>query len=179
MLRSLILKKLDKVEIQLGGSMDYARHIVRVSLRAFFKFVKIMPIAQYRRSLPHDALYVARIVATRDEDCGGCVQIEVNLARQAGVSVEVLQAVLDGQPVRLSPELALVYEFAEGVVTASGREEELREPVRKRYGEEGLVEFSLAMASSRFFPIVKRTVGYAKSCREVQIEVPGRAGVRV
>ena len=34
MLRFLILRKLAKEEKKLGASMDYVRHIVRVSLRA-------------------------------------------------------------------------------------------------------------------------------------------------
>jgi hypothetical protein len=64
-----------------------------------------------------------------------------------------------------------VYRFAEAVVTASPDADALRPRVAEHFGEEGLVELALAIASSRFFPIVKRTLGYARSCSLVTIEV--------
>lgn len=102
----------------LGESVDYLRHMVRVSLRAFFAFAKILSISKYRRTLPVEAASVARIVATRDEDCGTCVQIEVNLGRKAGVPVDQLRAVIERRPQDLPPSLSAVYGFAESVVTA-------------------------------------------------------------
>jgi len=171
MIRALILKKLDSVEKHIGGSLDYLRHVVRVSLRAFFKFAKIMPLAEYRRQLPAGPYHVARIVATRDEDCGTCVQIEVNAAKRSGVPVEVLAAVLERRPGDLPDELADIYRFAESVVEATGQESEFRERIRHRYGEEALVELALAIAACRVFPITKRALGYATSCSEVEIEV--------
>ncbi len=171
MLRKVILAKLASVERELGESVDYVRHIVGVSLPAFFKFAKVFPLADYRRRMPEAPLHVARIVASRDEDCGTCVQIALNVARKAGVSREVLQAVLDRAPERLPEELALTYRFTEAVVTASGGEAPLREELTRRFGEEGVIELALAMASSRVFPITKRALGYATSCSAMTLEV--------
>ena len=61
MIRRLILLKLAAEEKHLGESLDYARHILRVSLRAFLKFIKVMPLAQYRRVLPPGPYHVARL----------------------------------------------------------------------------------------------------------------------
>ncbi len=44
MLRFLILRKLASVEREIGVSVDYVRHILRVSLGAFFKFAKVFPL---------------------------------------------------------------------------------------------------------------------------------------
>ena len=74
MIRKFIRSRLTKEERRLGVSLDYLRHILRISLSAFFKFAKIMPMATYRKALPADAYYVARLVATKHEDCGSCVQ---------------------------------------------------------------------------------------------------------
>src|SRR5262245_14662635 len=137
MLRWFIRKRLAAAEKRLGASVDYLRHILDVSLRAFLKFVKVMPLAEYRRSLPPGPYHVARIVATRNEDCGPCVQIEVNLARKAGVRPEVVQAVLAFNPAGLPDDLAEAYRFAEAVVTRNGAEDELRERIRRRHGEAG------------------------------------------
>lgn len=171
MIRKLILKRLDKEERSLGESVEYMRHLVRTSLPAFFKFALFTPLAQHRRKLPPAPYRVARIVATRDEDCGTCVQIEVNLARKEGVPADVIRAVLNSRPEDLTPALADVYRFARSVVEASGGEEELRERVRERYGEEGLVELALGIAAARVFPVVKRALGYATSCALVEVKI--------
>lgn len=171
MIRKLILKRLDKEERSLGESLDYVRHLVRTSLPAFFKFALFTPLSQHRRKLPLAPYRVARIVATRDEDCGTCVQIEVNLARKDGVPADVIRAVLNNRPEDLPAELADVYRFAKSVVEASGEEEELRERVRERYGEEALVELALGIAAARVFPVTKRALGYATSCALVKVKI--------
>jgi alkylhydroperoxidase family enzyme len=171
MIRKLILKRLDKEERSLGESLDYVRHLVRTSLPAFFKFALFTPLSQHRRKLPPAPYRVARIVATRDEDCGTCVQIEVNLARKDGVPADVIRAVLNNRPEDLPAELADVYRFAKSVVEASGEEEELRERVRERYGEEALVELALGIAAARVFPVTKRALGYATSCALVKVKI--------
>ena len=171
MLKWMIRKKLDSVERRLGVSVDYLRHLLGVSLSAFFKFTKIMPIAAYRRVLPREAAHVARIVAVRDEDCGTCLQVAVNISVQEGVPRHTLQAVLDSRPEMLPEPLADVYRFTEAVVRSSPEADKLRDRIRRHYGDAGLVELALAIASSRFFPIVKRTLGFATSCAEVQVKI--------
>jgi alkylhydroperoxidase family enzyme len=171
MIRKLILKRLDQEERALGESIDYVRHLVSTSLPAFFKFALFTPLSQHRRKLPQTPYRIARIIATRDEDCGTCVQIEVNLARKEGVPADVIRAVLNDRPEDLTPELADVYSFAKSVVEATGGENALREKVRERYGEEGLVELALGIASARVFPVTKRALGYATSCALVKVKV--------
>jgi alkylhydroperoxidase family enzyme len=171
MIRRLILKRLDKEERALGESVEYVRHILRTSLPAFFKFALFTPLSQHRRKLAAAPYRVACLVATRDEDCGTCVQIEVNLALKEGVPPEVIHAVLNDRPDELAPELAEVYRFAKSVVEATGGEDELREKIRERYGEDGLVELAFGIASSRVFPVTKRALGYAKSCALVDVKV--------
>src|SRR6266481_4264931 len=109
MLRWLIGKRLAVAEKDLGASLDYIRHILSVSPAAFFKFARVMPLAEYRKALPAAPCHVARLVATRHEDCGACVQIEINLAKKDGVSPEVLRAVLAGEPSALPDDLAETY----------------------------------------------------------------------
>lgn len=171
MIRYMILRKIDSVERRFGVPMDYVRHIIQTSLRSFFKFAKVLGAANYRRVLPTGPYHVARIVSTRDADCGTCLQLEVNEAKRAGLDHKVLRAVVDGNVDALDEESADVYRFAEAVVTANGKDQELRERMRLRYGDEGLIELSMAMAVCRFFPVMKRGLGYATSCRKVEIEV--------
>jgi alkylhydroperoxidase family enzyme len=171
MLRRFLLSRIAAAEKDLGVPLDYCRFMVRVSLRAAFKFAKFLAVDEYRRVLPPGPCYVARIVAVRDEDCGTCVQIAVNQAKKAGVPAEVLRAVLDGNPETLPEELRDAYRFAEAVVTRNGEDDALRERIRLRYGDEGLIEMALAIASCRTFPIAKRALGYAVSCSKVAVHV--------
>ena len=110
-------------------------------------------------------------MATRHEDCGTCVQIAVNQARKAGLPAELLRAVLDGKLDALPEELRDAYRFAEAVLAANGEEDAWRERIRLRYGDEGLIEMALAIASCRVFPITKRALGYAVSCSKVAVRV--------
>jgi len=171
MLRKLILSRVAAAEKNLGVPLDYCRHMVRASLRAFLKFAKFLSVDEYHRVLPPAPFYIARIVAVRDADCGTCVQIAVNQARKAGLSPGILRATLDAKLDDLSEELRDAYLFAQAVVKSNGQENVLRDRIRQRYGDEGLIELALAIATCRVFPIVKRTLGYAVSCSQVEVSV--------
>lgn len=168
--RRFLFRWIDSFEKKSGVSAEYARWMASVSPRAFMKFGKLGKLAQYRRALPADASAVAHLVAARSDDCGPCVQIGINFAKQGGVSRDILRATYDRQPEKLPPKLADVYHFAESVVSG-GEDETLRERVRQHYGDEALIELGLGMAVARTFPLVKRTIGYAKSCSLMKIDI--------
>jgi len=168
MLRWFFRRKLDAEEKKLGESMDYLRHIVEVSPAAFLRFASIMPFANSRKSLPKEAWFSAHIVTLQHEDCGPCLQIAVNLARQQGVSTNLIQVVLDRRFGDLTDDIGDVCAFTKSVVEGSD-DETLREKLRTRFGDLALIELSFAIASARIPPTVKRSLGYAKSCRVVEI----------
>lgn len=171
MLRRLIHWRISAAEKLLGVPADYMRHMVDVSVPAFLRFVKIMPLANYRRNVPATAWHVARLVAVRAEDCGSCVQIEVNLAKRDKVPTTVIEAVLAERPEDLPAELADAYHFAMEVVRRTGGEQQYRERIRQRFGEAGLIELSMTIAACRVFPVTKRGMGFAKSCSVVRVSV--------
>lgn len=169
MIHKLILHRIGAEEKRLGESLEYVRHVLDKSWRGFLKLFLFMPLANHRRKLPANAYRVARLVATRDEDCGSCVRIELALARSDRVPREVLAAVIAERPDELPPDLAAVYRFARSVVRPDGGEADLREELRALYGEEALVELAFAIAACRVFPIAKRALGYATSCAAVEL----------
>jgi hypothetical protein len=171
MLRWFFRRKLDAEEKKLGVSVDYLRYIVDVSPSAFLHFASIMPFANSRKVLSRDAWFVAQLVTLQHEDCGPCLQIAVNLAQQSGVEPALLRAVLDGERDRMSKEMIDVYDFTNSVVKGIGDADTLRETLRTRYRDRGLIELSYAIASSRIPPTVKRVLGYAKSCSEVEVKM--------
>jgi alkylhydroperoxidase family enzyme len=173
MLRSLIDRALSAAErsLRVPGAMDYLRRVARSSRSALLKFGLFMPMANHRRVLPPAPYYVARIVASRHADCGTCVQIEVNQARDHGVGSDVLRAALDDAPETLPSGVAEVYHFARAVVEQDPNRDQLREQVRTRYGEDGLIELALAIPSAQVFPTTKRVLGHDTSCRRVEVRI--------
>lgn len=167
----IVRHKIRTSEKRLGVSMDYLRDMYDHAPDAFWKFTKFMPAAQHRAKLPPAPYHVARLVATCHEDCGPCVQIVVNLAKEDGIEPAILTATLAGKVEQLPESLQDVYRFAEAVVTASGDEAEYRERLRKVFGEEAMVELALAIATCRVFPTLKRALGHAQSCSVQQVVV--------
>ncbi len=173
-IRWLIARRIRAVERRQGLSLAYLHCMLRVSLPHFLKFIKLMPLARFRRALPPDAYHLVRIVTARHEDCGTCLQMEIQLAKQAGVGVHLLHAVLDESPCSLPPELAEVYFFAEAVATGRGEEDTWREAIFRRYGDIGIIELSLVIAVSRMFPTVLHAMGYAAPCLPSNTRVGAR-----
>lgn len=171
MLRRLLHQALDREEKKLGESVDYLRHVVEVSPGALLRFAALGPFANCRKVLPADAWFTGQVVAAQREDCGPCLQITVNLARQAGVDRAVLRAALDGDVAALPDELADVHRFTRAVVDRTDDADALRETVRARYGDRGLIELAYAIASSRIPPTVKRVLGFAQSCSLIHVDV--------
>jgi len=171
MLRRLIYRLIAREERRLGGSLDYLRHIASTSLPAFVKFGLFTPLAAHRRAAPLALYHAARLVAVQEEDCGTCVQMEVNFARQAGVPREVIRAVLDGRVGALPEDVADAYHFARAVAGRTGGEAEPRERLRARHGDATVVELALGIAASRVYPVTKRALGYAVACERVTLNV--------
>lgn len=177
MLNSLIHRIIDQQEEELGASMEYLREMADQSTSAFVKFALFMPLADHRKQAPPAAYHLARLLSTRSEDCGPCVQIGVNMARQDDVPPEYIRAAITDEPEQLPPLLQDVYHFARAVAMQREVSSELRERLTDEIGEKGITELSLGMATAQVFPILKRGMGYGKSCRLVDIEV-GEEAVR-
>lgn len=168
MIRKLFHQMINRVERKLGVPVDESRYMLDKSLGSFAAFATVQLWADRHKALPAAAYYVAKISAYRQEDCGSCLQIAVNLARKAGVDAEIIRHAVRGRREALAPELREIYEFAEQQANRMDNDE-ARERIRARYGDEALIELALAVASARMFPSFKRTLGYAKSCSQVTI----------
>jgi len=167
MLTWILERAVRRQERALGGSLDYLREILEVSPTAV---VKAGLFGRHRKRLPRAARHLAVIVATREEDCGNCVQLAVNAAGKDGVPAPFIRAALEERLEYLPAALREVCEFARGV--AEGWENpELREMLRARYGTEGIAELGMAVAGARIYPTLKRAMGYARRCSITPIAV--------
>lgn len=150
--------------------VSYMTFMLDRAPKAFFKFAKIMDVARHAGSAPADAVYAAKLVAALSEDCGPCVQIVVNMARESGVPGMQIAAVLTRNAYAQNPHANLGVRFAEAVIHRLPEEDDVREEVRAAWGDRGVVDLALAIAIGRVFPMTKAGLGFAKACRRVSVD---------
>ncbi|HUZ04617.1 MAG TPA: hypothetical protein VMU62_04615 [Acidobacteriaceae bacterium] len=170
MIRWYLLRKIQAAEKFLGVPADETRYMLQHSVKALLAYRGLLKISRYHGPLPVDVYYTAKVAAYRQEDCGSCLQITVNLAKHDSVSSVLLNTLLAGRTEALPETLREVYQFAEEQANRVDNPE-LRERLRQRYGDDGLIALALAITSAGTFPTLKRALGFATSCSRVQVNV--------
>lgn len=170
MIRWLFRRKINDAEKFLGVPAEDARYILRYSVKALIAYSGLQKVSRYHGTLPAEVYYAAKFGAYRQEDCGSCLQITVNLARKDGVATERIRDLLDGRVEALPEPLREVFQFAEQQANRVDNPE-LRERLRQRYGDHGLITLALAITSAGTYPTMKRVLGFTTTCSKVQVEV--------
>jgi hypothetical protein len=169
-MRSWIARRMLRVTgKRYGHETSYLEMMLKESPSAFFKFAPVMKAAGHREVVPVDASFAAKIVGALAEDCGPCAQLTVDMASEAGMPKDQIEAVLRRDPRAMHSATILGYQFADAVVRRSAEDDEHREAVRARWGEKGVIDLALALQMGRMFPMVKAGLGYAKECRRVTV----------
>lgn len=148
---------------------SYLEMMLNESPSGFFKFAPVMKAAAHREAVPIDASFAAKIVGALAEDCGPCTQLVVDMALEAGMPKDQIEAVLHRDPRAMNDATTLGFRFADAVVRRSADDSELRDAVRAQWGEKGVIDLTLALQMSRMFPMVKAGLGYAKECHRVTV----------
>ena len=156
------------IEARLSVETGYIAELGQASFSGFIKFLLFLPLAGHRGRTDATLLHVARLVAFRYEDCGSCLQGAIKVALDDGVAPSSVAAVLDGDHLTMPPPVSLIVRFTEGVLAMDGSEGEPRQEIIARYGATTLAELSLAIASARVFPVIKRGLGHSVSCDAVK-----------
>lgn len=167
--RWLLSRLLSQGEKQLGVSMDYAWHLRNVMPSRLWRFAMIKTVEGPRRFTPPDAYHAAGLAAAMVEDCGPCVQIHVNLALKDSVPAATLRALVAGSFNGVPEDAALGFRYGDAIARGV-MADELRDEIRRKWGEKGLIELAFTVATARFYPAVKRGMGYAHACERVVIK---------
>jgi hypothetical protein len=173
MLKWLIGRRLAAFERDYSYDMGYARELLDADPGALFKFMKVMGIAQYRKGVPVDAWYAAKLVGTIAEDCGPCTQLVVTMAEREGVSTETLRALVSGEIDAMSDDVALAYRFSKAVLAHDVEADALRAQAEARWGKKGVISLAFAITAARLFPTLKYALGHGRAC--VRVTVGGTA----
>ncbi len=168
MFRWLVNRQLDAFEREFNYDVSYTRDILNASPRAVWLFSKVLPVARFRKDVPMDAWYAAKIAAALAEDCGPCTQLAVTMAERDGVSPAALRAILAADEKAMSPGVALGFRFARAVLSRDLTESDrLRAEILNRWGRIGLVSLALNIGASRIFPTVKYALGHGRACTQI------------
>ncbi|MGB3541936.1 hypothetical protein [Rubrivirga sp.] len=165
----LLERAIARQEAELGVPLDYVRTLGETSTAMVIKMAAFGPLAGHRKVTPPDIWHLARLAATKVQDCGTCVQIVVDQARADGVSGVVIKAALDdGAGLEDGQKLALRFGHA---VASRENARETVEATRDWFGQDVQVELALAVATCQLFPILKRGLGQDLACSLVTVEV--------
>ena len=168
--RWLLTKLLTWSKTQIGDvNMDYAYHLRDVAPGRLWRYSMIKVVEGDRKFVPVAAYHAAGMAAAMVEDCGPCVQIHVNLALKDGVDAGVLRALAARRLENVSAEVALAFMYGDAVAQGA-MADEMRDQIRAKWGEQGLIELAFTIAVARFYPAVKRGMGYAQTCERVVID---------
>lgn len=152
-----------------GYDVSYIEMLLDESPAAFFKFVPLMKASAHREVVPVDASFAAKIVGALAEDCGPCTQLVVDMALEAGVPKEQIEAVLRRDARAMNEATTLGFRFADAVVRRIAEEDEFRDAVRAQWGQKGVIDLTLALQLGRMYPMLKAGLGYARECRRVTV----------
>jgi hypothetical protein len=147
----------------------YLHEMIEASPRAAWLFARAAGIGRYRRDIPIEAWSVAGITAVRQEDCGPCTQLGVSMAERAGVSPDVLRAVLRDDPDAMPTDVALVWRFTRATLAHDVAADQYRDAIIKRWGPRAVVSLALAMTAARLYPTVKYAMGHGKACTRIVV----------
>lgn len=143
--------------------VSYLEELMETSPGAFLAFEAAMGMGRYRQAAPLDLLTIAKLTASRVEDCGPCTLLGVKMAREAGVPEAVIQGALHGGK-GLSAEQREVYDYARAVATNVAPDPALLHRIEQRWGREVIAELALGIVAARIYPTLKRGLGHAVSC---------------
>ena len=169
MLKFFARRALQHFENKNDYDVSYMRFMLDNSPSAFFKFSRLSGMAAHCEAATPEAAFAASITGALAEDCGPCVQLVVNMAREAGVDRDQIEAVLTRDIAAMNADTKLGFDFADAVICRSPAADEAREAVRARWGDKGVIDLTFNLQIGRIFPMAKAGLGYAKTCQRVEV----------
>jgi len=151
--------------------VDYIKRMIKQAPNAYEKFESFLPMASYYEKAPDEVIFLVKLAVMKNEDCGACLQLNVNMAIEAGVDEQIVKEIVFNKGRNLPEELKELYEFILNVAKNESIDDKLYSKISNKYGHEIMIEIALASASAKVFPTIKRVLGDIESCSVIQIKV--------
>jgi hypothetical protein len=149
---------------------SYLEYLLKESPAAAFKFAGLADATAHREVVPVDAHFAAKITGAMAEDCGPCVQLAIDMALEARMAKDQIEAVVRRDTGAMNPSTWLGFQFADAVASRAANADRHRDAVRAQWGEKGVIDLAMALQMGRIFPMLKAALGYAKECRRVTVD---------
>ncbi|MDX2088148.1 MAG: hypothetical protein SFX73_09865 [Kofleriaceae bacterium] len=169
MMKWLIRNRLAAFERTWAYDMSYVRALLDADTRAFMAFARSQRMNSYRKGVPKDVHYAAKITGTIVEDCGPCTQLVVTMALRDGMDAKTVAAVVRQDHAGMTEPVALGVAFARAVLAHAPEADELREKIVARWGQRAVVSLTFAVVMARVFPTMKYGLGYGTACQRVVV----------
>lgn len=155
-----------------GYDVGYLEHMAEISPGAFYRYLLCTPLSSYRTEAPLEPFMVAKMVATKHFDCGPCLNLIINIAREAKLDDKTIHAALTHNSSPLSADADLAMRYANAVIEQDAPVlQELEGEIVQRWGERALNDLAIGIAFAAFYPILRRGLGQAHSCEPVMQEL--------
>ena len=148
----------------------YMKDLLKSSPAAYQLFADFLPLAHHREHLSVEDYWLVRISAMQVADCGACLQLNIKMAQEQGLSSTLILSVLNDDEL-LSPQLKQLRSYAQQLVLPAGVDDALMKTMRSRYNYGQLLEFGICVATTVVFPTIKRAIGATQSCVITDIAV--------
>jgi hypothetical protein len=167
--KTAALAQLAQFEKHYNYDTSYAQAILEADPVAFQLYENMTQMGRYAQNIPKDALFAAKLTAIAKEDCGPCTQLTVQMAEEAGVSAEVLNAVLAGDMDAMPDDVRLVYQFTEAAMAHSMEADAFRESILSRWGTRALISLSFSIIAAKSFSGLRYSMGYGQACSRILV----------
>lgn len=148
--------------------IDFAYRLRDVAPGRLFRLSFIKVVEGSRRHCPPDLYHAAALAAAMVEDCGPCVQIHVNMGLKDGVAAQTFQDLVQRRLDAIAPDAAMGFRYGDAVARGDDATA-YREAIVAQWSEKALIELAFAVATARFYPALKRGMGYAHACEKVKV----------
>ena len=157
------LQQLEQFSSYYQYDVQYLRDLYESSADAFAKFNALQPLSMHCELLSMEEHWIAKLAAMKAQDCGACLELNIKMALEAGVSLNLVKNVVSNTEA-LTPHQRMIYEYVFGLA-ANQQDNSWLDDMKQNYSRGQLLEFGLCAASAVFYPMVKRAVGDVESCR--------------
>lgn len=165
------MEMLEGFQSHYGYDVNYMKEMLTENPKAFETFESFLPMASFVDKTPNDVISVAKLTSIKNEDCGACLQLYVDMAVEAGVDKKIVQDVVFNEGKNLPRKLKTVYDFTLCVSNKQSIEDNLYNKMNELYSKSIMVEIALAIAATKIFPTVKRVLNEFQTCSSIQLKV--------
>lgn len=165
------LKKLEGYRTVYNYDTSYMEEMLKESPDAYEIYDAFLPMAYFSKATSTEVIHLVRIVSMMNQDCGACSQLCIDFALEAGLSKEFVKEIVFNEGKALSPDLQLLFDFTKTISTNQTVDPLMYDKMNQIYTREMMMEIALAIASTRVFPAIKKTLNYFESCSMVRFKV--------